>query len=115
MTFEVGETYCSAVKGVKFRVRMKFKVQDTDCLLVYRVTPTGPIFARTSEYYPAIIETEPGAEGTATVLFDYGGFTTIYESDDDRDLRIIADIKKDPNWQDKCKDWDEFFKQEDRE
>lgn len=37
------------------------------------------------------------------------------DDDDDDDLKIIADIKKDPNWRDKCKDWDEFLKQEGEE
>jgi len=73
MTFEVGKTYDSAVQGVKFRVKMKFKVQDTDCLLVYRVTSTSPVFGVTSHYYPALIDDEM----TATVLLGEG-FTTIY-------------------------------------
>jgi len=73
MTFEVGKTYQSAVQGVKFRVKMKFKVQDTDCLLVYRLTPTSSVFGRTSHYYPALIDDEM----TAVVLLEEG-FTTIY-------------------------------------
>ena len=77
MTFEVGKKYPSAVKGVEYRVTMRFRVQDTDCLLVYRITDTV-LFGRTSHYYPAIIETESGFEGRATVLLDRG-FTTIYE------------------------------------
>jgi len=77
MTFDIGKTYPSAVDGVRYRVRMRFRVQDTDCLLVYRDT-TSALFGRTNQYYPAIIETEPGFEGRATVLLD-GGFTTIYD------------------------------------
>ena len=77
MTFEVGKTYPSAVEGVKYRVRMRFRVQDTDCLLVYPVT-TFALFGRTNQYYPAIIETEPEFGGVATVLLDCG-FTTIYD------------------------------------
>ena len=32
------------------------------------------------------------------------------QNEDDDDLKTIADIKKDPNWRDKCIDWDAFFK-----
>ena len=74
MTFEKDKTYPSAVKGRHYYVTMKFRVQDTDCLLVYRVTP-HVLFGRTSLYYPAIIE--PDGK-TATVLLD-DGFTTIYD------------------------------------
>jgi len=81
MTFDIGKTYPSAVKGARFRVSMRFKVQDTDCLLVYRDTPTA-LFGRTNQYYPAIIETESGFEGRATVLLD-DGFTTIYEEEEE--------------------------------
>ena len=79
MTFEKGRTYPSAVKGRRFCVTMKFRVQDTDCLLVYYITPYT-LFGRTSYYYPAIIEAEPGFTGTATVLLDEG-FTTIYDEE----------------------------------
>ena len=78
MTFEVGKTYQSAVKGVKFRVKMKFRVQDTDCLLVYRLTSTSPVFGITSHYFPAIIDDEM----TAVVLLEEG-FTTIYVEDEE--------------------------------
>jgi len=77
MTFEVGKTYQSAVQGVKFRVKMKFRVQDTDCLLVYRLTPST-VFGRTSQYYPALIDDEK----TAVVLLEEG-FTTIYAEDEE--------------------------------
>lgn len=73
MTFDVDKTYHSAVKGRGFRVKMKFRVQDTDCLLVYLDT-LNTMFGRTSHYYPAIVE----GDGTATVLMDEG-FTTIYD------------------------------------
>lgn len=75
MTFDVGKTYPSAVKGRKFRVKMQFRVQDTDCLLVYPDSPIA-IFGRASLYYPAIVE----GDGTATVLFEEG-FTTIYDEE----------------------------------
>ena len=76
MTFEVGKVYPSAVKGRKFRVKMKFRVQDTDCLLVY-LDSLDVLFGRTSHYYPAMIEDH----GTmATVLLDEG-FTTIYDDE----------------------------------
>ena len=78
MTFEVGRTYQSAVRGKKYHVTMKFRVQDTDCLLVYLVLPTS-LFGRTSQYYPAMIE-EDGK--TATVLLPFG-FTTIYAEDEE--------------------------------
>lgn len=74
MTFDVDKTYPSAVKGRRFRVKMKFRVQDTDCLLVYLDTPTT-LFGRTSQYYPAMVEDDGKM---ATVLLD-GGFTTIYD------------------------------------
>lgn len=77
MTFEKGKTYPSAVKGRSFCVTMKFRVQDTDCLLVYRVTPCT-LFGRTSHYYPAMIEPDGKR---ATVLLD-GGFTTIYDDEE---------------------------------
>ena len=79
MTFEVGRTYQSAVKGRRFHVKMRFRVQDTDCLIVYLDTPSV-LFGRTNHYYPAIIETEPGFTGTATVLLEEG-FTTIYDEE----------------------------------
>ena len=76
MTFEKGKTYPSAVKGRNYRVTMKFRVQDTDCLLVHL---SGPLvmFGRTSHYYPAMIEPDGR---TASVLLD-GGFTTIYDEE----------------------------------
>ena len=77
MTFENGKIYPSAVKGRRFCVTMKFRVQDTDCLLVYYVTPYA-LFGRTSHYYPAIIE--PDGK-TASVLLDEG-FTTIYDENE---------------------------------
>lgn len=80
MTFEKGKTYPSAVKDRSFCVTMKFRVQDTDCLLVYRVT-SCTLFGRTSHYYPAMIE--PDGK-TATVLLD-DGFTTIYDEGEEND------------------------------
>lgn len=74
MTFEKDKTYPSAVVGRHYRVTMKFRVQDTDCLLVY-LSHIGVMFGMTSRYYPAIIE--PDGK-TATVLLD-DGFTTIYD------------------------------------
>lgn len=73
MTFDVDKTYPSAVKGRRFRVKMRFRVQDTDCLLVHLDSPTV-MFGMTSHYFPAIVE----GDGTATVLMDEG-FTTIYD------------------------------------
>ena len=78
MTFDVGKSYPSAVKGRRFCITMKFRVQDTDCLLVYRDAP-GVLFGRTSHYYPAMIE--DGGK-MATVLLE-GGFTTIYDEEDE--------------------------------
>lgn len=74
MTFEKGKTYPSAVKDRNYRVTMKFRVQDTDCLLVHLSGPMV-IFGRTSHYYPAMIEQD---RKTAIVLLDEG-FTTIYD------------------------------------
>ena len=74
MTFEVGRTYPSAIKDRKYCVTMKYRVQDTDCLLVYLVTISA-VFGRTNHYHPAMIE--PDGK-TATVLLDEG-FTTIYD------------------------------------
>ena len=76
MAFDVGRTYPSAVKGRKFYVKMKFRVQDTDCLLVYMLTPST-VFGRTSRYYPAIVE----CDDRATVLLE-DGFTTIYDEEE---------------------------------
>ncbi len=78
MTFKVGKTYQSAVKGRKYHVTMKFRVQDTDCLLVYLVRPTT-LFGRTSAYRPSMIE---DSGKTATVLIPYG-FTTIYAEEEE--------------------------------
>lgn len=76
MTFEKGKTYPSAIKGRNYRVTMKFRVQDTDCLLVH-LSHIGVMFGMTSQYYPAMIE--PDGK-TATVLLD-DGFTTIYDDE----------------------------------
>ena len=76
MTFEKGKTYPSAVKGRSFRVTMKFRVQDTDCLLVY-LDRLGIMFGMTANYYPAMIEPDGKR---ATVLLD-DGFTTIYDEE----------------------------------
>ena len=76
MTFEVNKSYPSAVRGRRYYVTMKFRVQDTDCLLVYRDSPCV-MFGRTSNYYPAMIE--PDGK-TATVLLNEG-FTTIYDDE----------------------------------
>lgn len=76
MTFDVGKTYPSAVKGRKFRVKMQFRVQDTDCLLVY-LDSLDTLFGRTSHYYPAMVEDDGR---TATVLLKEG-FTTIYDEE----------------------------------
>ena len=78
MTFEVGKVYPSAVEGRKYRVSMRFRVQDTDCLLVHRDSP-GILFGRTSLYYPAMIE-DDGKR--ATVLLK-NGFTTIYDEEEE--------------------------------
>lgn len=75
--FEIGKRYPSAVKGRAYVVSKRFRVQDTDCLLVYAHS-LNALFGRTSLYYPAIIE--HGNEGTATVLLDEG-FTTIYDEE----------------------------------
>ena len=76
MTFEKGKTYPSAVKGRRFCVTMKFRVQNTDCLLVY-LDRLGIMFGCTSHYYPAMVEDDGR---TATVLLDEG-FTTIYDEE----------------------------------
>ena len=78
MTFKKGKTYPSAVKGRRFCVTMKFRVKDTDCLLVY-LDRLGTMFGRTSHYYPAIVEDDGR---TATVLLDEG-FTTIYDEEEE--------------------------------
>ena len=76
MTFNVGKSYPSAVKYRRYRVKMKFRVQDTDCLLVYPDNLSTK-YGRTSQFYPAIIE----GDGTATVLKECG-FTTIYDEEE---------------------------------
>ena len=77
MTFEKDKRYPSAVKGRYYRVTMRFRVQDTDCLLVRPDRP-GMIFGMTSRYYPAVIEPDGKR---ATVLLDEG-FTTIYADEE---------------------------------
>ena len=78
MTFENDRIYPSAIKGRNYCVKMKFRVQDTDCLLVY-LDSYSTLFSRTGYYYPAIVE-EDGR--TATVLLDEG-FTTIYAEEEE--------------------------------
>ena len=78
MTFEVGRTYPSAIEGRKYHVTMKYRVQDTDCLLVYLDT-ISVVFGRTNHYYPAMIEPDGR---TATVLLDEG-FTTMYDEEEE--------------------------------
>lgn len=73
MTFEVGKTYYSSVERRLFHVMMKFRVQDTDCMMVRLDT----IDFRTCLQYPAIIEDDGK---TATVQMEEE-FTTMYDEE----------------------------------